>query len=86
MAWKIELSDRAEKQLRKLDKPIARRILGFLKKKVEKDPKSVGKYLKANLSDLWSYRVGDYRLVCSFEDDRLLVLVLEIGHRRDAYR
>lgn len=76
MAWKIELSGRAEKQLRKLDKQFIRRILTFLKKKVEPDPKSVGQYLKGNLSHLWSYRVGDYRLICSFEDDHLIVLVL----------
>lgn len=85
MAWRVELSTRAEKQLRKLDKQIVRRILSFLKTKVEPDPKSMGKYLKGNFSDLWSYRVGDYRLICTFEDDRLIILVLEIGHRREVY-
>lgn len=85
MAWKINFSDRAEKQLRKLDKTIARRILKYLKENVESDPKAVGKYLKGNLADLWRYRVGDYRLICTFKHGELIVLVLEIGHRREIY-
>lgn len=86
MAWKINFSDRAEKQLKKIDKPVVRRILKFLKTRVESDPKSTGKFLKGKLSDLWSYRVGDYRLICSFQDDELIVLVLEVGHRREVYK
>ena len=85
MVWTIEFSSRAEKQLRKLDKQIVRRILGFLEKKVKNDPQSSGKCLKGQLSDFWRYRVGDYRLICRLEDSRLIVLVLEIGHRRDIY-
>ena len=85
MAWKIEFSTRADKQLRKLDKQIVRRILSFLKTKVEAEPRSIGKYSKGNLSDLWSYRVGEYRLICNFEDERLVIFVLEIGHRREVY-
>ena len=85
MAWTIEFSSRAEKQLRKIDKQIVRRILKFLKTKVEENPKAVGKYLKGNLSDLWSYRIGDYRLICNFQEKRMIVLVLEIGHRREIY-
>ena len=85
MAWKIEFSSRAEKQFRKLDKQIGRRILKYLKREVESNPKSVGKSLKGNLADFWRYRVGDYRLICTFEEDRLVVLVLEIAHRREIY-
>ncbi|MDA3850932.1 MAG: type II toxin-antitoxin system RelE/ParE family toxin [Spirochaetaceae bacterium] len=86
MAWKIKLSTNAEKQLRKLDKPTAKRILKYLRDTVKPDPKSVGKYLKGNLADLWRYRVGDYRVICTFENGELIVLVLEIGHRREIYK
>lgn len=85
MPWKIKFSDRAEKQLRKLDKATAKRILKYLKENVVSDPKAVGKYLKGNLADLWRYHIGDYRLICVFEHGELVILVLEIGHRREIY-
>jgi mRNA interferase RelE/StbE len=88
MAWKVEISPTALKQLNKLDKPVSRRILNFLRERVEKldDPRTIGGRLQGTLSGLWKYRVGDYRLICSLEDDRLVVLVLRIGHRREVYK
>lgn len=83
MAWKIKVSAKAEKQLRKMDAPAAKRILKYLRETVQPAPKSTGKYLKGNLADFWRYRVGDYRIICTFEKDELLVLVLEIAHRRE---
>ena len=67
--------------------PFSRRILKFLYERVEKldDPRTIGGRLQGTLSGLWRYRVGDYRLICSLEDDRLVVLVLRIGHRREVY-
>jgi mRNA interferase RelE/StbE len=50
------------------------------------DPRKSGKGLRANLSGLWRYRVGDYRVICSIEDHELVVLALQIGHRRDVYK
>jgi mRNA interferase RelE/StbE len=87
MAWKVELSPRTLNQLEKLDKSVSRRILKFLYERVEKldDPRTIGGRLQGTLSGLWRYRVGDYRLICSLEDDRLVVLVLRIGHRREVY-
>jgi mRNA interferase RelE/StbE len=88
MAWKVDISPTALKQLGKLDKPIVDRILNFLRQRVEKleDPRQLGARLQGALSGFWKYRVGDYRLICSLEHDRLVVLVLRIGHRREIYK
>ena len=86
--WKIEFDPAAQKELDKLDKPISRRILKFLHQRVAKldDPRQIGERLTGTLSDFWKYRVGDYRIICSLEHDRLVVLVLRIGHRREVYK
>jgi mRNA interferase RelE/StbE len=88
MAWKVEISPAALKQLSKLDKPVSRRILKFLHERVAKldDPQTIGGRLQGTLSEFWKYRVGDYRLICSLENDRLVVLVLRIGHRGEIYK
>jgi mRNA interferase RelE/StbE len=87
MAWNVEVSRKAQTQLDKLDKPIARRISKFLYERVAKlnDPRQIGERLQGTLSEFWRYRVGDYRIICSLEADRLVVLVLRIGHRREIY-
>jgi mRNA interferase RelE/StbE len=83
MAWKVDLSPTARKQLKQLDKPVSRRILTFINERLEKldDPRQIGARLQGTLSEFWKYRVGDYRLICSLENDKLVVLVLRIGHR-----
>ncbi len=88
MIWKIEWDDRARKELRALDHSIQRRILRFTGKRLTaaEDPRRLGKALGGNLAGLWRYRVGDYRLVCTIEDDRLIVLILGVGHRSAVYR
>lgn len=89
MAWKVEFSLEADRELGKLDAQHAKRILKFLRERIAKleDPRSLGKPLQGSrLGEFWRYRVGDYRLICKIEDDRLLVLVLRIGHRREIYR
>lgn len=89
MTWKIELDERANRDLDKLDLPVARRVYRFLYDRVAKlkNPRSIGEALHGpKLGELWKYRVGDYRLICKIEDDCLLVLVLRIGHRREVYR
>jgi len=89
MAWKVELSLQADRDLSKLDPKQARRILKFLFERVAKldDPRSIGQALHGSrLGEFWKYRVGSYRLISKIEDDRLLVLVLRIGHRREIYR
>ena len=88
MAWKIEYSDTALKQLRKLDRQIARRILDFMDERIAPadDPRQSGKALSGPLRAFWRYRVGNYRVICDIQDGRLCVLVVEIGNRRDVYR
>ncbi|MFB6260763.1 MAG: type II toxin-antitoxin system RelE/ParE family toxin [Thiohalorhabdaceae bacterium] len=86
MAWAIELEAQAEKELAKLDRPVAQRILRFLRERVRplEDPRLLAKPLKG-LSELWSYRVGDYRLLCEIRDETLVVLVVRIWHRKEVY-
>lgn len=89
MAWKIELSSQAQKDLDQLDPQIARRILKFLSERVARldDPRAIGEALKGSrLGEFWKYRVGDYRLIASIEDGRLTVLIVRIGNRREVYR
>ncbi len=88
MAWKIEFDPAALKELEKLDKPVEQRILKFLRERVARleDPRQIGAGLQGALSKLWKYRVGDYRLICSLEHDRLVVLILRVGHRREVYK
>ncbi len=88
MAWRVEFTPEAEKQLAKLDKQSAKRITKFLKERVASlnDPGSLGDPLKGRLREFWRYRVGDYRILCRIEERRLLVLVVKIGRRRDVYR
>ena len=88
MAWAIEYAETAKKQLRKLDRVAARRIVDFMDERVavSDDPRGIGKALKGPLGDLWRYRVGDYRVLCDIQDKVLTVLVLRVGNRREIYR
>lgn len=88
MAWQIEVTDVARKQLKKMGNAEARLIRDYLRKRVQPldDPRQLGKPLKGQLSELWRYRVGDYRLVCQLQDDKLVVLLVRVGHRKEIYR
>jgi mRNA interferase RelE/StbE len=88
LAWTIEYAETAKKQLRKLDKLAARRIIDFMDERVASndDPRAMGKALKGPLGDLWRYRVGDFRVICDIQDKVLTVLVLRVGNRREVYR
>ncbi|HEX5611501.1 MAG TPA: type II toxin-antitoxin system RelE/ParE family toxin [Burkholderiales bacterium] len=88
MAWTVEIADFAERQLKKLDPPVRRRILDFLADRIEgcKNPRHFGEALKGGRSGLWRYRVGDYRVIGDIGDEVLVVLALAVGHRREIYR
>jgi mRNA interferase RelE/StbE len=89
MAWKIEFSETADRELGKLDPQHSQRILKFLRERVAKlaDPRSIGKALQGSRpGEFWRYRLGDFRIICEIEDDRLVVLVIRIGHRKEIYR
>ena len=88
MAWTIEYTDAARKQLRRLDRATAQRVYRYLSERVAPldDPRSLGKALSGPLGELWRYRVGDYRLIADLRQNVLTVLVLRVGHRRDVYK
>jgi len=86
LAWTIEWTDSARKQLRKLDRQAARQIVEFVETRAAPDPRGVGKALTAQFASLWRYRVGDYRVIVSIEDALLRILVVRVGHRREVYR
>jgi mRNA interferase RelE/StbE len=89
MAWRVELLKSAERDLDRLDSKQASRIQVFLYERLEKldDPRSIGQALRGErFGEFWKYRVGDYRIIAKIEDQRLLVLVVGIGHRREVYR
>jgi mRNA interferase RelE/StbE len=88
LGWTVEIAEVAENQLKRLDPPIRNRILDYLFDRIEgcKNPRHFGEPLKANRAGLWRYRVGDFRVICEIQDDRLVVLVIAIGHRREVYK
>lgn len=89
LAWRIELTATATKQLGKLDPQEARRITAFLRERLaaHEDPRSLGKALTGpTLGTFWWCRVGDCRLICDIDDDALRILVIELVDRRDVYR
>ena len=85
--WTVEFDDRARRELRKLDAKTQQTILRYLRERIAgaDDPRRFGKPLRMKLAGLWRYRIGDYRLICRLEENRLVVLVLRVGHRREIY-
>ena len=89
LAWLIEFDPDALKELKKLDRPVQVRLVAFLRDRLapQDDPRSIGEALSgARLGSYWKYRVGDWRIVCDIQDQRIVVRVLRIGNRREAYR
>ncbi len=88
MAWRIEFSRTAERQIRKLGRQAQVDIIDYLRQRVEPadSARQFGKMLHGDKQGLWRYRVGDYRLICDVRDSDHVVEVLAIGHRKDVYR
>ena len=89
MPWTVEIDPAAAKELRKLDRQVARRIVSFLRDRLAPlaDPRSVGEALRGDtLGDFWKYRLGDHRVIARIVDHRLVVIVVRVGHRREVYR
>jgi len=88
LAWKVEFSASAQKQFAKLDRPTAARIIDWLESRLEgaANPRHFGEPLRGELGGLWRYRIGDFRVICEIQDQRLVVYALSIGHRREIYR
>jgi mRNA interferase RelE/StbE len=87
VSYRVVLTERAKKQVKKLDKHTAALLIGWMRKNLDGccDPRRFGKGLSSNRSGQWRYRVGDYRLIAEIEDDRVVILLLNIGHRREVY-
>ncbi len=87
MAWQIKFAATAKKQLKKLDHQTQRNILQYLKNRIktEKDPRRYGGPLRDSLAGLWKYRIGDYRVICEIQEKEIVVLELQVGHRRRVY-
>lgn len=85
--YHVEYSKKAQKQIRKLDRAIQRLLFAWIDKNLEGivDPRSKGKGLIGDHSGEWRYRIGDYRLICDIQDEKMIILALEIGHRKDIY-
>jgi len=85
--YTVTFTKEALKQLKKMDKASAALILGWIRKNLEgcDNPRIHGKGLTANRSGQWRYRVGDYRIIAEIYDDKVVILVLNIGHHRDVY-
>jgi mRNA interferase RelE/StbE len=88
LAWRIEFVPAAAKELKKLGKAEAARIIATLETRIAvlEDPRSLGSALTGELGGLWRWRIGDYRVVARIEDQRITILVVRIGHRREVYR
>ena len=87
MSYVVNFTEAAKKQLKKLDKSTATLLLGWIRKNLEgcENPRMHGKGLTANRSGQWRYRIGDYRLIADINDNKVLILVLNIGHRKEVY-
>jgi len=89
LAYEIEFDPEAVKDLKKLDRPVQQRLIGFLKLSVAPlaNPRDLGEALAGSkLGSYWKYRVGDWRIICDIQDRRIVVRVLRIGNRREVYR
>jgi mRNA interferase RelE/StbE len=88
LAWTIEITRTAERQINKLDASAQKSIVRFLRERLKPvdNPRQWGKPLHGHKRGLWRYRVGDYRLICDIQDERITVLVLEVAHRKDVHR
>ncbi|PID65976.1 MAG: type II toxin-antitoxin system mRNA interferase toxin, RelE/StbE family [Gammaproteobacteria bacterium] len=87
MTWKIEYTEKAVRELLKIDRQSARKIKKYLDERIAsaEDPRVFGKGLSSNLAGLWRYRVGDYRILTEIKQDKLIILVIKIGHRSKVY-
>lgn len=88
MVYSVEYSKEAQKILKKMDRSAAQRIVVWMRDRVNncENPRLWGEALVGEFSGLWKYRIGTFRLVCEIQDDKLMVLVVELGHRKEVYK
>ena len=88
MAWKIEFVPAAAKEIKKLGRAEAARIIATLEERIAvlADPRTLGSALTGDLAGLWRWRIGDYRIIARIDDQRITILVVRVAHRREVYR
>ncbi|WP_232224378.1 type II toxin-antitoxin system RelE family toxin [Candidatus Paracaedibacter symbiosus] len=86
-SWHLAMTNEADKAFNKLDKPIKQRIIKFFEERVlpQPNPRQFGKMLVGDLAGYWSFRIGDYRAICDIRDNELIILMVDIDHRRQVY-
>ncbi len=86
--YQVYYSEKSLKQLKKMDKQIAKLIVAYIRKNLTncENPRTIGKALQGNLSDKWRYRVGDYRILAKIEDEKILISIIEVAHRKEIYK
>ena len=88
MSYRVETTARFDKEFKKLDRYTQKMVKAWIEKNLIhcENPRVHGKGLTANRSGQWRYRIGDYRMICMIEDDKLIILALTIGHRSSIYQ
>ena len=88
MTWTIKYLGSVKKQVKKIDPQARREIRNYLEQRVATldNCRDIGQPLSANLTGLWRYRVGDYRIICEIQNQEMIVLVVRIGHRKLVYK
>lgn len=85
--YTVKFSKKAKKQLKKMDKHLGALIIGWIEKNLTdcSDPRRHGKSLSGNHLGVWRYRVGDYRILANIQDEDVIILVINLGHRKEIY-
>lgn len=88
MKYRLEISSGAKRDLKKIDRYHLKLISSWIDKNINntENPREHGKALSENLKGLWSYRIGNYRVICEIKDSELVVIAVTIGHRREVYK
>ena len=88
MAWTVEFTELVEKKLDKLDDETRKRIVRYFRQRIVQhpDPCQLAESLKGEYAGLWRFRIGDYRVICDIQKTKLLVLALDLGHRREVHK
>jgi mRNA interferase RelE/StbE len=88
MSYRVETTARFDREFKKLDRYTQKMVKAWVEKNLVgcNDPRAHGKGLAANRSGRWRYRIGEYRLICRIEDEKLIILALTVGHRSDIYK
>lgn len=88
MTYKLLITDDVSKKIKKMDKHLALMLTREMKAKLDglENPRSIGKALVGQYKGLWRYRIGAYRVICDIRDDELIVLAIDVGHRKNIYK